>query len=112
MLNGSGPYIRRIQDTSLLKRTSIVILPLYALVPFDESLVYRFSSPLLSVAGQRLVLNLKSLKTRSYTSRDLSLEVDRQLEAFAEADCPIALDDVGDLESGRGASDSGNSSHD
>ncbi|OAX33558.1 hypothetical protein K503DRAFT_748599 [Rhizopogon vinicolor AM-OR11-026] len=64
------------------------------------------------VTGQRLVLNLKGLKTRSYATRDLSLEVDRQLEAFAETDCPIALDDVGDLESGREASDSGNSSHD
>ncbi|KAG1735943.1 uncharacterized protein EDB91DRAFT_546555 [Suillus paluster] len=43
-----------------------------------------FSSPLLSVAGQRLVLNLKGLKTLTYTTYDLSREVDRQLEAFAE----------------------------
>lgn len=44
-----------------------------------------FSGPLLSVAGQRVVLNLKSLPTRSYSTHDLSREVDRQLEAFAEA---------------------------
>ncbi|KAG1735942.1 uncharacterized protein EDB91DRAFT_1083567 [Suillus paluster] len=44
-----------------------------------------FASPLLSVAGQRLVLNLRSLKTRTYSTRELSREVDRQLEAFAEA---------------------------
>ncbi|KAG2031657.1 hypothetical protein BDR03DRAFT_904660 [Suillus americanus] len=43
-----------------------------------------FSGPLLSVAGQRVVLNLKSLPTRSYSTHDLSREVDRQLEAFAE----------------------------
>ncbi|KAG1771471.1 hypothetical protein EDD22DRAFT_966128 [Suillus occidentalis] len=47
-----------------------------------------FSTPLLSVAGQRLVLNLRGLKTRTYATRDLSREVDRQLQAFAEADSP------------------------
>ncbi|OAX30996.1 hypothetical protein K503DRAFT_777896, partial [Rhizopogon vinicolor AM-OR11-026] len=65
-----------------------------------------FSIPLHSVAGQRLVLNLKRLKTRTYTTRDLSREVDRQLEGFADPDCPIALDDMG--ESGQEASGSGN----
>jgi hypothetical protein len=45
----------------------------------------RFSGPLLSVAGQRVVLNLKSLPTRTYSTRELSCEVDRQLEAFSEA---------------------------
>ncbi|KAG2112980.1 uncharacterized protein F5147DRAFT_835107 [Suillus discolor] len=53
-----------------------------------------FATPLLSVAGQRLVLNLRSLQTRSYETRDLSREVDRQLQAFAEVD----LDDVEELE--------------
>ncbi|KAJ8580187.1 hypothetical protein M405DRAFT_834780 [Rhizopogon salebrosus TDB-379] len=67
-----------------------------------------FSSPLLSVAGQRLVLNLKSLKTRTYTTNDLSHEVDRQLEAFAEMS--ITPDGVGDPESGGEASGSGNQS--
>lgn len=52
-----------------------------------------FSTPLLSVAGQRLVLNLRGLKTRTYATHDLSREVDRQLQAFAEADLP-GLDDV------------------
>ncbi|KAG1867972.1 hypothetical protein DFJ58DRAFT_119304 [Suillus subalutaceus] len=52
-----------------------------------------FATPLLSVAGQRLVLNLRGLKTRTYTTRDLSREVDRQLQAFAEVDSP-GLDDV------------------
>ncbi|KAG2057565.1 hypothetical protein BDR06DRAFT_184789 [Suillus hirtellus] len=41
-----------------------------------------FSGPLLSVAGQRVVLNLKSLPTRTYATHDLSREIDRQLEAF------------------------------
>lgn len=47
-----------------------------------------FATPLLSVAGQRLVLNLRGLKGRAYTTQDLSCEVDRQLEAFAAADSP------------------------
>lgn len=51
------------------------------------------------MAGQRLVLNLRGLKTRTYATRDLSREVDRQLEGFGEPDCPIALDDVSNPES-------------
>jgi tRNA G18 (ribose-2'-O)-methylase SpoU len=73
-------------------------------------LLYRFSSPLLSVAGQRLVLNLKSLKTRTYTTHDLSREVDRQLDAFVERDFSIALDDIGDPENVGEAIGSGNPS--
>ncbi|KAG2031664.1 hypothetical protein BDR03DRAFT_92205 [Suillus americanus] len=56
-----------------------------------------FATPLLSVVGQRLVLNLRGLKTRTYTTRDLSREVDRQLQAFAEVGSPD-LDDVEELE--------------
>ncbi|KAG0707929.1 hypothetical protein DFH29DRAFT_1075917 [Suillus ampliporus] len=59
-----------------------------------------FASPLLSVVGQRLVLNLRGLKTRTYSTREISREVDRQLEAFAEADTPCE-DDMGDLEDER-----------
>ncbi|KAF9224157.1 hypothetical protein BS17DRAFT_732942 [Gyrodon lividus] len=40
------------------------------------------SLPLLSLVGQRLVLNLRGGQTRRYTTRDLSREVDRQLEAM------------------------------
>lgn len=58
-----------------------------------------FATPLLSVAGQRLVLNLRGLKGRTYTTQDLSFEVDRQLEAFAAADSPCR-DDVGLPEGG------------
>jgi hypothetical protein len=61
----------------------------------------RFAIPVLSMAGQHLVLNLRSLKTRTYETHDLSREVDRQLEAFGEADLSIALDDIGDPEIGR-----------
>lgn len=57
-------------------------------------LARRFATPLLSVAGQRLVLNLRGLKGRAYTTQDLSCEVDRQLEAFAAADSP-SRDDMG-----------------
>ena len=39
------------------------------------------------MAGQRLVLDLRGLKTRTYATRDLSREVDLQLEALAEANC-------------------------
>lgn len=62
-----------------------------------------FSGPLLSVAGQRVVLNLKGLKTRTYSTHDLSREVDRQLEAFAEAYClpPRGRDGLDDPEGGR-----------
>ncbi|KAG2157700.1 uncharacterized protein EDB93DRAFT_808902 [Suillus bovinus] len=52
-----------------------------------------FATPVLSVAGQRLVLNLRGLQTRSYATRDLSREVDRQLRAFADVGSP-GLDDV------------------
>ncbi|KAF9224129.1 hypothetical protein BS17DRAFT_780517 [Gyrodon lividus] len=44
-----------------------------------------FSLPLLSIAGQRLVFNVRGLKGRPYSSRSLSAEVDRQIEAFDEA---------------------------
>ncbi|KAG2144274.1 hypothetical protein DEU56DRAFT_237115 [Suillus clintonianus] len=54
-----------------------------------------FSSPLLSVAGQRLVLNLKGLQTRTYSTYDLSCEVDRQLEALS------GRDDIGDSDGSR-----------
>ncbi|KAG2117706.1 hypothetical protein DEU56DRAFT_157841 [Suillus clintonianus] len=56
-----------------------------------------FATPLLSVAGQRLVLNLRGLKTRTYTTRDISREVDRQLQAFAEAESPDG-DDIEEVE--------------
>ncbi|KAG1726147.1 hypothetical protein EDB19DRAFT_1753244 [Suillus lakei] len=59
-----------------------------------------FATPLLSVAGQRLVLNLRGLKGRTYTSHDLSCEVDRQLKAFAEADS-LCQDDMSHPEGGR-----------
>lgn len=56
-----------------------------------------FAAPLLSVAGQRLVLNLRGLQTRSYATHDLSREVDRQIRAFAEGGSP-GLDDVEEME--------------
>ncbi|KAG1844154.1 hypothetical protein F4604DRAFT_1980311 [Suillus subluteus] len=59
-----------------------------------------FATPLVSVAGQRLVLNLRGSEGRTYTTRDLSREVDRQLEAFAAADSP-SRDDTGHPESGQ-----------
>ncbi|KAG1805536.1 uncharacterized protein BJ212DRAFT_1303995 [Suillus subaureus] len=58
-----------------------------------------FSTPIVSVAGQRLVLNLRGSEGRTYSTRDLSREVDRQLEAFAAADSPCR-DDMGHPESG------------
>ncbi|KAF8836944.1 hypothetical protein BDN67DRAFT_1071689 [Paxillus ammoniavirescens] len=41
------------------------------------------SFPLLSLVGQRLVLNLRGLQTRHYRTRDLSREVDRQVAELA-----------------------------
>jgi len=84
-----------------VRQSSLITLLLHDLIAFHESIVYRFSSPLLSVAGQRLVLNLKSLETRSYTSHDLSREVERQLEAFGEANYSIAQDGMGNPENER-----------
>ncbi|KAG1735940.1 uncharacterized protein EDB91DRAFT_1083565 [Suillus paluster] len=61
-----------------------------------------FASPLLSVADpdQCLVLNLRGLTTRTYSTRELSREVDRQLEAFADADSACG-GDMNDLEGER-----------
>ncbi|KIK91382.1 hypothetical protein PAXRUDRAFT_830880 [Paxillus rubicundulus Ve08.2h10] len=42
------------------------------------------SFPLLSLVGQRLVLNLRALQTRHYRTCDLSREVDRQVAGFAD----------------------------
>ncbi|KAG2072388.1 hypothetical protein BDR04DRAFT_409209 [Suillus decipiens] len=68
-----------------------------------EFIACRFSGPLLSVAGQRVVLNLKSLPTRTYATRDLSREVDRQLEAFIQShhSSPGGQDVLDDPEGGR-----------
>ncbi|KAG2143807.1 uncharacterized protein EDB93DRAFT_1154904 [Suillus bovinus] len=49
-----------------------------------------FSGPLLSVVGQRVVLNLKSLPTRTYATHELSREVDRQLEVFEFDECCLS----------------------
>ncbi|KAH7910067.1 hypothetical protein BJ138DRAFT_153658 [Hygrophoropsis aurantiaca] len=43
-----------------------------------------FTIPILSITGQRLVLNLRGLQTRSYTTGELSREVDRQIMAFEQ----------------------------
>ncbi|KAF9233747.1 hypothetical protein BU15DRAFT_66317 [Melanogaster broomeanus] len=40
------------------------------------------SLPLLSIVGQRLVLNLRGFQTRHYTTRDLSREINRQMAAM------------------------------
>ncbi|KIJ60341.1 hypothetical protein HYDPIDRAFT_117233 [Hydnomerulius pinastri MD-312] len=45
-----------------------------------------FAVPLLSITGQRLVLNLRGLQVQRYDSRDLSREVDRQLQEMEDAD--------------------------
>jgi len=45
----------------------------------------RFALNLLSIAGQRLVLNLRGIKGRSYGPRSISVEVDRQLEIIGNA---------------------------
>ncbi|KAF8840387.1 hypothetical protein BDN67DRAFT_951686 [Paxillus ammoniavirescens] len=63
---------------------TVVTWTLYANSP-KNLLSLTFSLPLLSIGGQRLVLNVRGLKGRSYTPRSLSAEVDRQLEAFDDA---------------------------
>lgn len=45
------------------------------------------------MAGQRVVLNLKSLPTRTYATHDLSREIDRQLEAFELDECCSSPED-------------------
>ncbi|KAH7921189.1 hypothetical protein BV22DRAFT_747596 [Leucogyrophana mollusca] len=49
--------------------------------------------PLLSLTGQRLVLNLRGLQTRTYTTGELGREVDRQIMAFEVGD---GVHDCGD----------------
>ncbi|KAH7915043.1 hypothetical protein BJ138DRAFT_1142497 [Hygrophoropsis aurantiaca] len=44
-----------------------------------------FACPLLSVTGQRLVLNLRGLKSTTFSTADLSVEVARQLNLLAAA---------------------------
>jgi len=56
------------------------------------------------VVGQRLVLNLRGLKTRTYATHghhDVSREVDRQLAEFCGAE--MALNEMSDLEYAREA---------
>ncbi|KAH7909564.1 hypothetical protein BJ138DRAFT_1155039 [Hygrophoropsis aurantiaca] len=50
----------------------------------DNIVVLTFTIPILSITGQRLVLNLRGLQTRSYATGDLSREVDRQIMAFEQ----------------------------
>ncbi|KAF9244454.1 hypothetical protein BU15DRAFT_59247 [Melanogaster broomeanus] len=47
-----------------------------------NQLALALSFPLLSIVGQRLVLNLRGFQTRHYTTRDLSREVNRQMAAM------------------------------
>ncbi|KAF8840384.1 hypothetical protein BDN67DRAFT_968569, partial [Paxillus ammoniavirescens] len=61
-----------------------IFFDLFTIVP-QYALSLTFSLPLLSIGGQRLVLNVRGLKGRSYTPRSLSAEVDRQIGAFDEA---------------------------
>ncbi|KAH7919258.1 hypothetical protein BV22DRAFT_1133965 [Leucogyrophana mollusca] len=44
-----------------------------------------FALPLLSVTGQRLVLNLRGLKSSTFSTADLSVEIARQLDLLAAA---------------------------
>jgi len=40
--------------------------------------------PLLSVIGQRLILNLRGFQAQVFTTRDISREIDRQIEQMGE----------------------------
>lgn len=50
----------------------------------SDALCGRLAFPLQSVVGQRLILNLREYQPRSFTSRDLSREVDRQIAAMGD----------------------------
>ncbi|KAH7921191.1 hypothetical protein BV22DRAFT_747719 [Leucogyrophana mollusca] len=63
----------------------LVMWTLYAMSP-KNLIAMSFSTPLLSVAGQRLVLNLRGLRTQTYSRGQLSREVDRQIMAFQDVD--------------------------
>ncbi|KAG1842274.1 hypothetical protein DFJ58DRAFT_855428 [Suillus subalutaceus] len=94
----------------ILVRDAIIFFILITLLKKKKRTVYAddpkcfiakgFATPLISVAGQRLVLNLRGSEGRTYTTRDLSREVDRQLEAFVATDSPCR-DDMGHPESGQ-----------
>ena len=44
--------------------------------------IVRFTFPLLTVVGQRVVLNLRGFRSRSYTTHDIDRSVDRQIAAM------------------------------
>ncbi|KAH7904948.1 hypothetical protein BJ138DRAFT_1130742 [Hygrophoropsis aurantiaca] len=60
-----------------------VIWTVYPTNP-DNFLSLTFTIPILSITGQRLVLNLRGLQTQSYATGDLGREVDRQIMAFEQ----------------------------
>ncbi|KAF9232832.1 hypothetical protein BU15DRAFT_67113 [Melanogaster broomeanus] len=83
---------------------SIVCWTIYSNDPrnvLDVALSY----PLLSMVGQRLVLNLRGVQTRPYATHDLSREVDRQMAAMEGTSFWQAVDQWpnGVLEAGHGA---------
>ncbi|KAH7920900.1 hypothetical protein BV22DRAFT_768771 [Leucogyrophana mollusca] len=88
----------------------LVMWTLYATSP-KNMIALSFSTPLLSVAGQRLVLNLRGLRTQTYSRGQLSREVDRQIMAIQEGDAnhwlaptvPWRDDDGDDAAEERGA---------
>ncbi|KAI9566207.1 hypothetical protein HD554DRAFT_2118344 [Boletus coccyginus] len=63
---------------------NLVMWSVYASSP-KNVLSLTFALNLLSIAGQRLVLNLRGIKGRSYGPRSISAEVDRQLEIIGNA---------------------------
>ncbi|KAH7890955.1 hypothetical protein F5I97DRAFT_1923455 [Phlebopus sp. FC_14] len=63
----------------------IVAFTLYVHDPKSFLAAHDFCTPMLAIAGQHLVLNLRGLRVRSYSPRSISAEVDRQIAAFDEA---------------------------
>lgn len=60
------------------------IHPLALVLRLTHRRLDRFSFPILSIAGQRLVLNLRGMQTRPYTSSYVSRIVDQQLVVMGD----------------------------
>ncbi|KAG9313167.1 hypothetical protein JVU11DRAFT_6621 [Chiua virens] len=86
---GTSPFIRLlVRDAILFYATSLFnsVFSMICWSAFRQDsrnfLQLVLSVPLLSVAGQRLVLNLRSLRTNPWTSRDVSRMIDQELAAM------------------------------
>jgi len=86
-----SPLVRLlVRDTGIFYATSLFnnVFSIICWTVFRKSptdfLSIAISLPLLSVVGQRLILNLRGFRARGFTTRDISREIDRQMEQMGD----------------------------